>query len=390
MPTPSSDLTVPADVRSHFPHVEHQLYVNHAATSPLSRPVRAAMDDYMAERHGADPEAPIDNFEAFLPTLTEAKARASRVLGTAPERVAFTQNTSAALNVLARGLDWQPGDRIAIPDGEFPTNVYPFLNQQRKGVTVDFIPTDEGTFSVDAVARTLRPQTRLLTVSWVQFLSGFRADLEALGALCAERDILFCVDAIQGLGALEIDVEACDIDFLACGGHKWLMSVQGLGLLYCADSLQDQIHPPTGWLHGPVDWEHLDDYDMTFHPDARRFRTGTLNNAGIAGLHAALGLYLEAGPARCAAQVRANAQHLADGLDALGLPRYGTPDPAHGSGIVTVAPDDPEALFDHLQANGITGALRNRKLRLAPSWYNTADEMERVLNAVEDALCVVG
>jgi selenocysteine lyase/cysteine desulfurase len=139
-----------------------------------------------------------------------------------------------------------------------------------------------------------------------------------------------------------------------------------------------------------VDWEHLDDYDLTFHPDARRFRTGTLNNAGIAGLHAALGLYLETGPARCAAQVRANAQHLAEGLADLGLPRYGSTDPAHGSGIVTVAPEDPEALFEHLQAQGITGALRNRKLRFAPSWYNTAEEMERVLDGVLDGLRVVG
>lgn len=379
-----------SEVRDHFPHVQHHLYVNHAATSPLSRPVRAAIDGYLAERHGADPAAPIDNFESFMPTIVETRERAARVLHTDPERIAFVQNTSTALNVLARGLDWQPGDRIAIPDGEFPTNVYPFLNQRRKGVEVDFVPTEQGTFSVDAVAHTLRPETRLLTVSWVQFLSGFRTDLEALGALCAEREVLFCVDAIQGLGALTLDVEACQIDFLACGGHKWLMAPQGIGLLYCSEALQDDLHPPTGWLHGPVDWEHLDDYALTFHPDARRFRTGTLNNAGVAGLHAALGVYLGAGPAWCEKRVRSNAQTLAKGLAERGLPRYGTSDPAHGSGIVTLDPEQPEALFEHLQAHGITGALRNRKLRLAPTWYNTAEEMKTILDAVEDGLKGVG
>jgi len=373
-----------AELRAHFPHAAHQLYVNHAATSPLSRPVREAVGRYLDARHGAAPDAPVDNFAAFQPTITETRERAAQVLSTSAARVDIVPNTSSALNILAQGLDWRAGDRIVVPDGAFPTNVYPFLNLERHGVTVDFIPTTEGAYTVDDVARTLRPETRLVSVSWVHFLSGFRADLDAIGALCADRDVLFCVDAIQGLGALELDVEAAQVDFLACGGHKWLMATQGVGLLYCAAALQEQIHPPTSWLHGPVDWAHLDDYDLTFHPDARRFRTGTLNNAGIAALHAALGLYLDAGPAWCEAQIRRNAQALADGLADLGLPRYGPADPDRGSGIVTVAPDAPEALVEHLQAQGITGALRNRTLRLAPSWYNTPDEMERVLEAVEE------
>ncbi|MFB6098593.1 MAG: aminotransferase class V-fold PLP-dependent enzyme [Salinibacter sp.] len=373
-----------AALRDQFPHTGHQTYLNHAAVSPMSRPVREAIDAYVAERHGADPDAPIENFESFQPLMAETKERAAEVLGTDPGRVEFVPNTSAGLNVLARGLDWQAGDRIALPDGAFPTNVYPFLNLEGQGVEVDFVPTDEGAYTVGDVEATLRPETRLLSVSWVHFLSGFRADLAALGDLCEKRDVIFCVDAIQGLGALQIDVDEAGIDFLATGGHKWLMAAQGVGLLYCDESIQERLRPPTGWLHGPVDWENLDDYTLTFHDDARRFRTGTLNSLGIAALHAALGLYLEAGPAWCEERVLDLSTTLAEELTDRGLLRCGSDDPAHASGIVTVEPDAPEVLFEHLKEQDITGALRNRKLRLAPTYYNNEADLRAVLDAVDD------
>lgn len=370
-------------LRTHFPHTRHQTYLNHAAVSPMSRPVRAALKAYTAERHGADSDAPIVDFESVQGVMEETRSRAARVLGTTPERVDFVPNTSSGLNVLAQGLDWTDGDRIAVPDGAFPTNVYPFLNREREGVAVDFIPTEEGAYTLDDIRATLRPETRLLSVSWVHFLSGFRVDLEAVGDLCRAHDVLFCVDAIQGLGALQLDVEAAGVDFLAAGGHKWLMAAQGIGLLYCDEALQERIHPPTGWLHGPVDWEHLDRYDLTFHDDARRFRTGTLNVTGIMALHAALGLYLEAGPPWCEERVLKLSTVLADELATRGLPRYGTDAPGHASGIVTVVPDTPERLFEHLQAHDVTAALRNRKVRFSPTYYNDASDLERILAVID-------
>jgi selenocysteine lyase/cysteine desulfurase len=375
-------MTVEA-LREHFPHTAHQTYVNHAAVAPTSQPVREAIDAYVAERHGATPGAPIENFESFQTTMAETKERAGRVLGTGADQIEIVPNTSSALNILARGLDWQEGDRIAVPDGSFPTNVYPFLNLRNQGVAVDFVPTAEGAYTVEDVERTLRPETRLLSVSWVHFLSGFRADLNALGALCEAHDVLFCVDAIQGLGALQLDVEAAGIDFLACGGHKWLMATQGIGLLYCGTELQEQLRPPTGWLHGPIDWAHLDNYELTFHDDARQFRTGTFNSIGVAALHASLGLYLEAGPAWCEERVLELSTTLADELRTRGLPRYGTDDPAHASGIVTVEPEDPEGFAEHLQSHDITGALRNRKVRFAPTYYNDTSDLQAILEAVD-------
>jgi selenocysteine lyase/cysteine desulfurase len=371
------------DFRRGFPHTEHSVYLNHAATSPLSTPVRDAMQAYTRERSGADPGHEIDGFETtLLPLLQETRERMAAMLGTSPGRVAFAQNTSAALNILAEGLDWQPGDRVAIPDGSFPTNVFPFLNQRHRGVAVDFIPTEDGAFTVDDVEQTLRPGTRVVSVSWVHFLSGFRANLREIGRLCADRDILFCVDAIQGLGAMQIDVDACDVDFLAAGGHKWLMATQGIGLLYCSEDVQGQIRPPAGWLHGPVDWEELDDYELTFHDDSRRFEIGTINSAGLAALNAAVKQHLDIGPEAVERQILDLAAHLAGGLAGLGLKRYGSADPEHGSGIVTVAPEDPEGLAAHLKEHRVTVALRNRKVRFAPHAYLTQDDLDQALEAV--------
>jgi selenocysteine lyase/cysteine desulfurase len=371
-----------SELRAEFPYTSNRVYLNHAAVSPLSRTVRAATEEHLTERHGETEADPIANFEAVQPIMARAKARSAEILGTEPSRVEFVPNTSAGLNVLCRGLDWSSGDRIAVPNGTFPTNVYPFMNLRTEGVEVDFIPTDEGAFTVQDVARTLKPETRLVSVSWVHYLSGFRADLAEIGELCKQRNVLFCVDAIQGLGALPLSVEEAHIDFLAAGGHKWLMGLQGSGILYCTEALQQRLRPPTGWLHGPVDWENLDHYQLVFHEDARRFRTGTLNAVGIRALDAALGLYLKAGPEACAHRILTLSERLAKRLQEQGLTRYGSSASDRASGIVTVVPDAPEALFEHLQTHGITAALRNRKLRLSPSYYNNEADLQAVVEAV--------
>jgi len=153
--------------------------------------------------------------------------------------------------------------------------------------------------------------------------------------------------------------------------------------LYCSEELQEQIRPPSGWLHGPVDWEHLDEYELAFHEDARRFRTGTLNSIGVRALDAALGVYLEAGPDRCEQRVLELSSALADALEVRGMPRYGTSAPDHASGIVTVAPEAPEALFEHLQRQDVVVALRNRKVRFAPTYYNDENDLQAALDAVD-------
>ncbi len=369
-------------IRRAFPHTEDLVYMNHAAVSPIGSHVRAAIHGLVEERHLTN----IENYFDFLPVIDEVKEKAAAVLHTRPAQIEFVPNTSAGLNILAHGLDWQEGDEILVPGCEFPANVYPFMQLQDKGVKVRFIPHHEGTFSLDDVAACISPQTRLLTVSWVQFLSGFKADLAALGRLCKAHDVLFCVDAIQGLGAIEINVEACQIDFLATGGHKWLMAMQGIGLVYAAQPLLVKLSPMAGWLHGPIAWEHLIDYELSFYDDARRFRLGTQNAIGIAGLDAALGFYLDAGPAWCEARVLRHMRALQGGLKSLGFSLYGESDSQHHAGIVAAKHPHAETIYEALKKAGIHIAVRNGLLRFAPTYYNTEAEVEQVLGALEKLL----
>ncbi len=371
------------EIRDQFPHTSTRTYLNHAATGPLSRPVKAAMERFIEQRHSGV----VNNYEEAVPRVDELRTMLGRLIGTSADRVALTSNTSSALNVLATGYPWQEGDRIAVPACEFPANVYPFKNLERRGAAVDYIPHEEGVISLESLDRTICPETRLVSLSWVQFLSGFRVDLAAAADLCHARDVLLCVDAIQGLGALQLDVESAGIDFLACGSHKWLMGSQGLGFLYVTEDLQDRLEPPrAGWLHGPVDWEHLFDYELSFHDDASRFHLGTMNHLGIAALHAALDFYFRIGREWCEDQVLGRSRQLAVGLEERGLNRYGSGDPNHTSGIVTVDSHHAEALHTHLAENNVDSALRNGKLRFSPTYYNSSGEIDRVLTLIEEAI----
>ena len=367
-----------SDLRRHLPHTERWAYLDHASTGPLSLPVREAVAAFLDQRHRTSP----NNYLDVAPVVERARERLGRLLGAPTDRVEFAPNTSAALNVLVQGLDWQPGDRVAVPACEFPANVYPWLGLEDRGVAVDFIPHERGTFTVDDVERTLRPRTRVVSVSWVQFLSGFRADIGAIGTLCRDRGVLFCVDAIQGVGALRMDAADLPFDFLACGGQKWVMGMQGTAFFYVTEALQNRLRPVRGWLNGPVDWDDFLSYPTDFHDDARRFRGGTLNHAGIVALDAAVGLHLDAGRDWCEAQVLARSHEVATGLDRLGLRRYGSTDLAHASGLVAVEHPEPDAVFEAMQARGIAIAVRDRKLRFSPTYYNTPDEVEQALDVL--------
>ena len=355
-------------------------YLNHAAVGVLSRRARTAVEAFVDERAGTMP----GNYEACFPVLDRARQRAATLIGAEARNVEFMSNTSAALNVVVQGYPWQPGDRVAVPGCEFPANLLPWLALEARGVGVDVIPHHEGTFSVADVEAVLTPQTRVLAVSWVQFLSGFKTDLAALGHLCRQRDILFCVDGIQGLGALRLDAPALGIDVLATGGHKWLCAMQGGGFVYVADRVLHQLEPMRGWLNGPVDWDDFENAPRTLHDTAERFRSGTLPTAQIFALDAALGLHIELGQQEAEAAVLRHAARLAEAFAALGLARYGSSDPAHASGIVTLDVDDPEGMEAHLRSRGVWAALRSRKLRFSPHAHTREADLDRAIEAVAE------
>lgn len=271
---------------------------------------------------------------------------------------------------------------MAVPSCEFPANVMPWKGLADLGVEVDFIPHHQATFTVADVQRALTPRTRVLAVSWVQFLSGFRCDLAALGDLCRERGVILAVDAIQGLGALKLDVRETPVDFIASGAHKWLMGMPGTGFFYVSDALQERLRPVRGWLNKPVDFDDLLDYSSELHADARRFRMGTMNLAGIVALDAALGLYLSVGIEEAQERVLGLARLAAERLQHVGLRRFGSTDPHHASGIVAFEHPRAEEVLAALFEADIRASVRNGLLRLAPSWYNTTEEIRRTAEVV--------
>jgi selenocysteine lyase/cysteine desulfurase len=355
-------------------------YLDHAATGVLSRPAREAAAAYLDKRAGRDPERTPNDYPADLDRVRRARQRAAALAGADVRNVELVPNTSAGLGLLAAGLDWRPGDRVAVPACEFPANVLPWRALAHRGVEVDLVPHREGTFTPEDVEAALRPETRLVAVSAVQFLSGFRCDLEAISALCRDRGVLLAVDAIQAVGAVRLDVGAADL--VASGGHKWLCAMQGLGVVVVADTLLDRLRPPRGWLNGPLDWDDLENATLRLHDDATRFRTGTMPTAQAYALDAALGLFLDVGMDQIETAVLGHAARLARELSALGLRRSGSADPARQSGIVAVEADEPDALHAHLAARGVACSLRNGRVRFAPHAHTREADLDRALDAV--------
>lgn len=357
-------------------------YLDHAATGVLSRPAHEAAAGFLLGRAGRAPGRTPNNFPADLQRVERARERAAALVGADVRTVTHVPNTSYGLNVLAEGLDWRPGDRVAVPACEFPANVLPWRALGRLGVEVDPVRHREGTFTVADVEAALRPETRVVAVSWVQFLSGFRCDLDGIAALCRDRGVLLAVDAIQGVGALRLDVARARPDLVAFGGHKWLCSMQGAGFVVVAETLLHRLRPVRGWLNGPVDWDDLEAAPDDLHDDATRFNLGTASTAALYAADAALGLFLDVGPEAIEAAVLDRAACLGEALDRLGARRYGTADPTHASGIVTVRVDDPEGLHAHLASRGVVASMRSRLVRFAPHAHTRDADLDRAVETV--------
>ena len=367
--------------RDLFPLPPGVVYLDHAATGSLGTPAVEAATDFVRGRGGLVPGRLPNNFPADLERIDRARQRAAALVNAPVETVCLVPNTSTGLNLVARGLDWRAGDRVAVPACEFPSNLLPWRDLGRLGVETDLVAHRDGTFTPEDVEAVLTPRTRVVAVSAVQFLSGFRCDLDAIGELCRQRGVLFVVDAIQAVGALRVDVEAVRPDLLAVGAHKWLGGMQGVGFAVVAPDLMDRLTPLRGWLNGPVDWDDFESVGLDLHPDATRFHVGTFPTAALYALDAAIGSMLDVGPAVLEAAVLENAAHVADGLDRLGFERYG-PQGAPASGIVTVRAKDPERLHAHLSTQGVVASLRSRLLRISPHAQTRPDSIDAALDAV--------
>jgi cysteine desulfurase / selenocysteine lyase len=361
------------------------IQMNHAAVSPLPARAVAALGEYATLLSTRGPLA-FPELTARVDALREAGAR---LLGVTEElggasSVSIVPNTTYGLSLVAQGIDWKPGDVVVTTESEFPANLTPWLDLARHGVEVRRIPTRDGAFTADDVARACDARTRLVSLSLVAYHTGFVAPAAEVGAFCRGRGIAFGLDAIQAAGAIPVDVAALGADYLSADGHKWMLGPEGCGLFFTTPAFRARLRPPSGWLN--LKRTHPAQYEVGERPeyvdDATRFEIGALPMPGVYALHASLGLLLEAGAAAISARIRAVLSVLEEGL-----PRLGWEPVPNGqevrSGILAARPPagtDARRAMRHLESHGVACSARAGFLRLSPHFGNEPGDAAKVLD----------
>jgi selenocysteine lyase/cysteine desulfurase len=320
----------------------------------------------------------------WVARVQEVRQLAGRLLNAAAEDVAFVKNTSEGVGIVAEGFPWKPGDNVIIPAEEYPANVYPWLNLADRGVDVRMVASRDGRIWIDDIRNAIDSRTRVVSVSLVEFASGFRNDLDAIGSLCRERGVYFFVDAIQGLGVLPLDVARQPIDFLAADGHKWLLGPEGAGIFYIRRNLVDLLHPVgIGW-NSVVRARDFAQIDFKLKPHAGRWESGSLNVGGITALGASIELLLEIGIAAIAERVWDLTDYLCARAEEAHFRVFSSRLFGDKSSIVSlVSPQqDVRRLVRCCRDQRIVINHRLGRLRISPHCYNSKEEVDRLIDVL--------
>jgi selenocysteine lyase/cysteine desulfurase len=361
--------------RAEFPVAEKYVYFNHASVSPLPRRSARAMQDLAAEvmEQGS---VGYRGWDAAIDGLRDAGAR---LIGASPDEIAIQKNTSEGLAVIANGLDWKPGEVVVGIEDEFPANYFPWAQLDRRGVTLRWLKLRGGRIGLDELDRACEG-ARLLAISYVQYVSGFRIDLDALGEICRRRGCLLVVDAVQGLGPFPVDVKRSGIHALAASAHKWLLGPEGMALLYVDRDLIPEVRPVEfGWTN-TAGWRTYS-RDPELRAGAARYECGTMNTIGCFGFRASVELFLEAGVGRVGAWVDHLAGLIASGAVERGYEVFTTRDEGSGSGIVSIRKDgvDSAAVVRKLAENYVSVSPRFGWIRAAPHFYGNEADVAKFL-----------
>ena len=379
-----SDLARYVGNKEEFPVLANWDFFNHAGASPLPRVVADAVRKY-----ANDTEAAAYLIGHRYGDLDHIRAAAAAMINADADEIALLKNTAEGISIVARGIDWRRGDRIVTAAGEYPANVYPWMDAAaRHGLELVIVPevTDaDGVRQVplqDILREAEQPRTRIVTLSHVEFATGQRYDLAAVGAFCRERGILFCVDAIQSLGALPVDVKAMNIDYLATGGQKWLLGPEGSAFFYCRRELIESTPPLVVGAISVINDLAYGDYDYTLKPTAKRFESGTYAMPSLFGLWESMRLLHSVGAEAISRRVQVLTDRLVAALRAKG---YQVVSPREGdqwSGIVSVASPvhDHAAIARTLRKERQTEiVVREGRLRASPHFYNTEEQIDRLV-----------
>jgi len=367
-------------LRAEFPITRRWAFFNHAAVAPLPLAAQRALEAWARDvtengnAHQAD----------WVRRIEHVRALAGRLLNADSLDVAFIKNTSEGVGIVAEGIRWRAGDNIVTAAEEYPANVYPWMNLAERGVELRTVPLHAGRIRADDIRDALDGRTRLVTLSSVEYATGFRNDLDTVGGMCRERGILFFVDAIQSLGAFPLDVRRTPIDFLTADGHKWLLAPEGAGLFYIRRELVEQLHAvDIGWnsVVNALDFTRV---DFRLKPHAGRYESGAMNVCGIIALGASLDLLLQAGIPEVAQRILEVTDYLCEKSAQAGCEVYSSRSHSEKSGIVSlsVPGQDSKAVSRRCKEAGIVVAVRQGRLRVSPHCYNTTAEIDRFIEVL--------
>jgi selenocysteine lyase/cysteine desulfurase len=372
------------EIRHHFPITAKWAYFDHAAVAPLSLPAQQAMHAWSEDLtcNGDVHE------KRWVRRVEEVRRLVAQLLSCEASSVAFVKNTSEGIGIVAEGFPWKGGDNVVTAAEEYPANIYPWMNLANRGVELRQVATRQARIEVDDIRDAMDSHTRIVTLSAVEYASGFHNDLEAVASLCRQRHAYFFVDAIQALGVLPIDVNSSMIDFLAADGHKWLLGAEGAGVFYIRPDLVELLHPVgVGW-NSVVGARFFSKIDFQLKPSAGRWESGSLNVAGITALGASLELLLGIGIPVITRRVMELTDYLCQRAERLGIEVYSSRRFADKSAIVSLNMPtvNPRALVQRCRLENIVINERGGRIRVSPHAYNTSEELDRLLDILEDEM----
>ncbi|MGH7885655.1 MAG: aminotransferase class V-fold PLP-dependent enzyme [Thermodesulfobacteriota bacterium] len=363
-----------------FPILDKYIYLDHSGIGPVSLRVRDAVSQFIESAAGEGGFT----YKKWMEKVENSRKICADLIGAENDEVAFVKSTSHGISLVASGLKWKKGDNLLVYEKEFPSNIYPWLNLQKKGVEIKFIKDDKGEINLSEIEKLADSNTRLLSISSVQYSNGFKADLEKIGEFCSSNNILFFVDAIQSLGVLPMDVKKFKIDFLSADGHKWMLSLEGTGIFYCSKYKAHLITPSLlGWK-SIIDESNYGNINFVLKENALKFEEGSLNVIGIIAMGEAVALLSEIG----IPNIQKKVQSLGNlTMELAGNRNYKIISPLDISkrgGIVSFSGDfDKQKLRDKLEENNIMVNFRGGAIRVSPHFYNNKNDIENLFQKID-------
>lgn len=369
------------DFRRQMPVAENWAYFDHAGVAPISGPAEEALLEWTRDTA----QNGIANGAHWRKRVAETRRTGAELLGAREEEVALIRNTTEGINLVAEGFPWREGDNVVVPAGEFPSNLYPWLNLRERGVETRIVPTENERLDLDRLAEACDERTRIVAVSWVGYATGWRNDPAELARIAHDHDACLFLDAIQGLGVFPLDVSQVPVDFLAADGHKWLLGPEGAGLFYLRQEHLDLLRPiGVGW-NSVVHAGDFTNPELKLKHRADRYEGGTHNMPGFVAMGASLELLLEYGVETVSRRLLEVTDELCDRLDACGAEIVSSREPDRKSGIVSceIPGADPNEVKQRCRDRHVLVNARAGRLRISPHVYTDRHDVE----VLTDVLC---